>query len=31
MGLGGFGVLLQGKGMSKAEKNTPLLGFREDQ
>ena len=29
MGLGGFGVLLQGKGMSEVEKNTPLLGFRE--
>ena len=31
MGLGGFGVLLQGKGMREAEQNTPLLGFREDQ
>ncbi|AFZ44634.1 protein of unknown function DUF185 [Halothece sp. PCC 7418] len=30
MGLGGFGVLLQGKGMSQAEKNTPLLGFRQN-
>ncbi|MDR9404141.1 MAG: class I SAM-dependent methyltransferase [Halothece sp. Uz-M2-17] len=31
MGLGGFGVLLQGKGMNEAETNTPLLGVRENQ
>jgi len=29
MGLGGFGVLLQGKGVQAAENASPLLGFRE--
>lgn len=27
MGLGGFGVLLQGKGLTETEKASPLLGF----
>jgi SAM-dependent MidA family methyltransferase len=31
MGLGGFGVLLQGKGLTSEEMASPLRGFREDE